>query len=223
MTIQNVAGVRIANIEIDPLRPTVFKLGDALEGCVDFRATVAHRAFVNCVIEDPLSGDYEIGEYRYDSGLNTLTRVSVTSSSNSGAAISPSKNAVIYQGTALAYIYARRLDVSADGYAAGAGDAKTQGTSKTTAVTINKLCGAITTHAASLTTSALFTVNNTTVAATDVVLLSIAKGAQTAGAYYVWVEGVEAGKFVIGVENVSGGALGEAIPINFAVIKAVAA
>lgn len=38
-----------------------------------------------------------------------------------------------------------------------------------------------------------------------------------------WVEGIAAGSFKIVVENRSGGALGEALVFNFAMVKAVAA
>lgn len=217
-----IAGARIANIEIDPLRPTVFKLGGVYEGCVAFATVVGHHESVNCVIEDPQSGDWEKGSYIYDASLNTLTRHSVSGSSNSGNPISVSLDAVIYEGTALAYIYARRVDVSMAGYAAGAGDAVAQSTSKSTAVTIDAPCGQITTHAAQLAdaTTALFTVNNSYVTATDVVLVTLASG-NTAGGYNLWVDAVANGSFVVALRNISGGNLSEAAQINFALIDAV--
>ncbi len=110
------------------------------------------------------------------------------------------------------------------GYATGAGGTVTQATSKTTGVTINKVCGKITTHNASLSdySGANFTVTNSTVAATDTVVLSIgADEGVSARSYVLQVESVSSGSFNIVVWNFSGGALGEAIPINFAVIKAV--
>ena len=110
------------------------------------------------------------------------------------------------------------------GYATGAGGAVTQETSKATGVTLSKICGAITTHAAALAAAAevSFTVTNTLVAATDVVVVCIKSGA-TAEAYFVMVDAVAAGSFRISLGNVSAGTLSEAIVINFAVIKAVAA
>jgi hypothetical protein len=109
------------------------------------------------------------------------------------------------------------------GYASGAGNAVTQATSKGTAVTINKPCGQITTNAASLAAGALiaFTVNNSLVAPTDTVKISLAGGNATAGSYRHWVEGVSAGSFKVVVENRSGSALAEALLFNFALLKAV--
>jgi len=114
--------------------------------------------------------------------------------------------------------------VNGSGYATGAGGAVTQATSKSTGVTLNKVCGQITTNNASLAAGAevSFTVTNSAIAATDVVVVSIASGG-TASAYAAVVTAVAAGSFVITLTNLSGGALGEALVINFAVVKAVAA
>lgn len=110
------------------------------------------------------------------------------------------------------------------GYATGAGGAVTQETSKATGVTLSKICGTITTHNAELAddTTVAFVVTNTLVAATDVVVLSQKSGG-TAGDYNIDVDKVAAGQFTINIKNTSGGALSEALVINFAVIKAVAA
>jgi hypothetical protein len=110
------------------------------------------------------------------------------------------------------------------GYAAGSGGAVTQETSKATGVALSKICGAITTHNAQLAAAAevSFTVTNTLVAATDVVVACIKSGG-TAGAYTVTVDAVAAGSFRVSIGNVSAGNLSEALVINFAVIKAVAA
>jgi hypothetical protein len=111
------------------------------------------------------------------------------------------------------------------GYATGAGGTVTQATSKSTGVTLNKVSGQVTTHNASLAAAAVvaFTVTNSAVAATDTINLNLASGNATAGTYRYWVEGVAAGSFKIVIENRSGGALGEALVFNFAVVKAVAA
>lgn len=110
------------------------------------------------------------------------------------------------------------------GYATGAGGAVTQATNKSTAVTLSKICGAITLNNAALAAAAeaTFTVTNTAVAATDVVL-ACHGSAGTSGAYNVNVSNITAGTFDITVSNLSAGSLSEAIVINFAVIKAVAA
>lgn len=109
----------------------------------------------------------------------------------------------------------------------GPGGAVTQATDRTTGVTLNKLCGAITTNNASLAAEAAaeFTVTNSAVAATDVVILS-QKSGSNGGNTDVLVSAVAAGSFNIKVanNNASGGtAETGAIIVNFAVIKAVAA
>ncbi len=100
------------------------------------------------------------------------------------------------------------------------GGAVTQATSKATGVTLNRRAGSITMHNAALAAAAEvgFTVTNSEVAASDVVVASIASGA-TAASYTVTVDAVAAGSFAVTVGNHSAGSLGEAIVINFAVIK----
>jgi hypothetical protein len=110
------------------------------------------------------------------------------------------------------------------GYATGAGGAVTQITSASTGVTLSKPCGQITTVA--LTTAAAaeeaFTVTNTLVAATDVVVLSTTYAG--AGTPIVYCKKVAAGSFDIGITNVhAANAMDAVIVINFAVFKAVAA
>ena len=109
------------------------------------------------------------------------------------------------------------------GYTTGSGGTITQATNKTTAVTLNKINGEIVMNGAALAddATAAFTLTNSTIAATDVVIVNVAS-VGTAGAYQVTVGAVAAGSCSISVLNVSGGALSEAIKLNFAVIKAVA-
>lgn len=110
------------------------------------------------------------------------------------------------------------------GYATG-GAAVTQLTNRTTGVTINALCGAITTHNASLAAGAeaAFAVTNSHVAAGDVVAVCAASG-QTAGTSIPVVTAVAAGSFTITLTNLHA-ATADTGPmvINFAVVKAVAA
>jgi hypothetical protein len=106
------------------------------------------------------------------------------------------------------------------GYGTGAGGAVTQGTSRTTGVTINKTSGAITLFsAAGSATAASFTVTNSTVAATDVIILNQKSGTDL---YDLKVTAVAAGSFNI-TFNTTGGTTTEQPVFNFAVIKAVAA
>ena len=109
------------------------------------------------------------------------------------------------------------------GYTTGSGGTITQATNKTTAVTLNKINGEIVMNGAALAddATAAFTLTNSTIAATDVVIVNVAS-VGTAGAYQVTVGAIAAGSCSISVLNVSGGALSEAIKLNFAVIKAVA-
>lgn len=109
------------------------------------------------------------------------------------------------------------------GYPTGTGGAVTQATSKSTGVTLNKVCGQITMNNATLNrvTSVTFTLTNSFIAATDVVIVNIASGA-TAGAYTITVEVVAAGSCNISLHNLlTGTDLSEAVVLNFAVIKAV--
>ena len=110
------------------------------------------------------------------------------------------------------------------GYTTGAGGAVTQLTSKSTGVTLNKLCGAITTHNAALAAAAevSFTVTNNTVSANDVPVVAIKSGA-VAGTYLIDVTAVADGSFRITISNVSTGSLSQSLILNFAVIKAVSA
>jgi hypothetical protein len=103
------------------------------------------------------------------------------------------------------------------------GGAVTQATSKATGVTLNQAAGQITTDDAALAAGAevTFTVTNDKVAATDVVVACIASGG-TSGSYTLVCGAVAAGSFDLTLGNVSVGSLGEAVVINYAVIKAAA-
>ena len=69
----------------------------------------------------------------------------------------------------------------------------------------------------------VFTVTNTLVAATDVIVVNIASGATTNDDYVVGVGAVAAGSYDIYVGNVSAGALTDALVLNVAVIKGASA
>ena len=111
------------------------------------------------------------------------------------------------------------------GYATGAGSTVTQATNRTTGVTIDALCGQITTNNASLAAEATakFTVTNSKVAIGDVVIVNQQSGSNGGGTL-VNVTTVAAGSFEIAVHNgnvAAGTAETGAIILNFAVIKAV--
>ena len=110
------------------------------------------------------------------------------------------------------------------GYITGEGGAVTQATSKSTGVTLNTKCGQITMHNADLAadTTVSFTLTNSTIAATDLLVLNHVSGG-TAGSYLLNAQAA-AGSASINVRNITGSTLtGEAIVIGFAVIKAVIA
>lgn len=106
------------------------------------------------------------------------------------------------------------------GYAVTSGGSVTQATSKSTAVTLNKICGRITMSNAALTAGSevAFTVNNNLVAATDVIIVNV-QSVGTANAYLVSVGAVSSNSFSITVSNASAGSLSQAVVLNFFVLK----
>ena len=106
------------------------------------------------------------------------------------------------------------------GYSAAAQGTVTQATSKSTGVTLNKSSGRITMNAASLAsnTAISFTVSNSLVSANDTIVLNISGGTATAATYNAWVDTLTTGSFIVTIRNISGGALAEAVIINFAII-----
>ena len=113
------------------------------------------------------------------------------------------------------------LNTDKAGYVAGEGGAETQATSKSTGVTLSKKCGQITMNAAALAadTTVTFTLTNTEIVATDIIVLNHVSGG-TAGSYLLNAQ-AGSGSASINVRNITGGALSEAIVIGFAIIKAV--
>jgi len=105
------------------------------------------------------------------------------------------------------------------GYSTAAQGAVTQATDKTTAVILNKSAGRITMNAASLAgnTAVSFTLTNNLISANDVIIVCISAGA-TAAAYTTYVSSMTTGSAVITLRNLTGGALLEAVVINYAII-----
>lgn len=108
------------------------------------------------------------------------------------------------------------------GYGKRSGGAVTQITSRATGVTLNTLCGQITTDATSLAAAAeaTFIVTNSRVKSTDVVIVC-AKGGQSANTSIVAVSAVADGSFSVTITNLGSGADTGAMIINFAIIKSV--
>jgi hypothetical protein len=143
-----------------------------------------------------------------------LTPTSVASSGTiSGTAITGSSLAVTGVVTSSGA-------TSGIGYATGAGGAVTQITSRTTGVTNNKACGAITMFsAAGSATWATFTVTDSAVAATDTIIANEKSGTNL---YMLAVTAVGAGTFNLSFAT-TGGTATDAPVINYCVIKGVAA
>ena len=117
---------------------------------------------------------------------------------------------------------ASQFEVSA-GKAIGytTGGAVTQLTNKSTGVTLNQPCGQITTDdALNGGAEVTFTVTNSAVAATDVVMVCVQSGAST-GTYVASVSAVAAGSFDVTLSNL-GSTAAEALVLNYAVMKASA-
>ena len=105
------------------------------------------------------------------------------------------------------------------GYSAAAQGTVTQATDKSTGVTLNKSAGRITMNAASLAgnTAVSFTLTNSLISANDTIIVCISGGG-TAAAYTVYVSSMTTGSAVITLRNLTGGALLEAVIVNYAII-----
>lgn len=105
------------------------------------------------------------------------------------------------------------------GYASGAQGTVTQATDKSTGVTLNKSAGRITMNAASLAanTAVSFTLTNSLISTNDAIIINVSGGG-TAAAYTTYVSSMTAGSAVITLRNMTGGALAEAVILNFAII-----
>jgi hypothetical protein len=102
------------------------------------------------------------------------------------------------------------------GFGTGAGGTVTQLTSRTTPVSLNTMSGAITLFsAAGSATAASFTVNNTSVAAADTIIVNQKSGTDK---YVVLVTAVAANSFEITFYT-TGGTTVEQPVFNFSVIK----
>jgi len=108
------------------------------------------------------------------------------------------------------------------GYSTGGGGTATQTVSRTSPVSVSKTSGAITLVAATTTANQVstFTVTNTLVAITDVVIVSMKSAS---GIYFPAVTSTFAGSFNISVFTPTAVGSAESPVINFAIIKAVTA
>ena len=109
------------------------------------------------------------------------------------------------------------------GYATGAGGTFTQLTSKSEPVTLNTVTGQITMNNASLAaaTTVNFVMNNSAIAATDVLIINQSSTANAGG--YCFNAICNAGNAQISVRNVMASSASDAVVLRYALIKAVSA
>lgn len=112
------------------------------------------------------------------------------------------------------------------GYPTGTGGAVTQATSRTTGVTLNKICGQITLFGPTTISghgSQEFTLTNSFISANDIVVVCIKSGI-TSAQYTVGVTAVNSGSCKISLQNVNNSVTPSDTPVlSFAVIKAAIA
>jgi hypothetical protein len=167
------------------------------------------------ILADGTSTNIDINITPKGTGEVNITKVDIDGGAIDGTTVGATTAATVRGTTVTA--------TTSLGYGAGAGGSVTQDTSKSTAVALNKTCGRIVMNGAALNrgTAATFTLNNSFIASTDVVVVNIAAGA-TANIYTAMVTAVADGSCSIQLYNHSSGTdLSEAVELNFAVIKGV--
>ena len=179
-------------------------------------------------VADGGTGASDAAGARTNLGLGTIA----TQNSNNVSITGGSISGVTFTGSfsGITSITAQALKATQElGYAAGAGGAITQLTSRTTGVTLNQICGEITLFAGSLAGHEAdeFTLTNSEIGADDVVIVNIKSGAVagTRKYYTVTVTSVSAGSCTISIGNNDNGTLPAAgtdtLVLSFAVIKGV--
>ena len=108
------------------------------------------------------------------------------------------------------------------GYAAGAQGTVTQGTSKSTGVTLNKSAGRITMNNAALAGGAAvsFILTNSLISINDTIIVCVSSNTtgSALGAYTTYVSYLAVGSALITLRNLSGTSYSEAVIINYAII-----
>ena len=172
----------------------------SVNGVADVAVFTGFGQFVTGFVE--VSGVANITGNIRGANFNTTGIVTATGNILSGAGIRSS-------GT-----------IAGIGYSTGGGNTVIQGTNRSTGVTINAVSGEITLYSvAGNATYTTFTVTNSAVVNTDVIIVNQRSGADK---YEAFVSNVATGSFAITVSDATGTTT-EAPVLNFAVIKAVTA
>lgn len=181
-------------------------------------------------VADGGTGASTAADARTNLGLGTIATQAANNVSITGGAISGVTFSGSFSGMTLVEAQTLRATQSL-GYGTGAGGTVTQGTSRTTGVTLNTITGEIVLFAGSIAGHEAdeFTLTNSTIAANDVVVACIKNGAAAATRkyYQTHVVAVAAGSCVISVGNIDNATIPstgtESPVIQFAVIKSVVA
>jgi hypothetical protein len=168
---------------------------------------------------------------RTNLGLGSIATQDSDAVSITGGSISGVTMTGTFTGVTLIEVDTLQVSTSFGYAGTGTGGTITQLTSRTTGVTLNKICGDITLVSASVSglSSERFTLTNSTIGATDIVQVCLVGGAvagtgPTTSAYDVGVLRVAAGACDIVVHNTNNSAsTTEPLVIRFMVIKGVTA
>ena len=175
----------------------------------------------NDLLADGTDTDIDIDLIPKGTGEVNISKVDIDGGAIDGTSIGAASVSTVRGSTVLA--------TQGAGYATGAGGTVTQLTSRTTGVTLNQACGEITLFAGSLAGHEAdeFTLTNSEIAATDVVVVNIKSGAAagTRKYYTVAVTSVSAGSCTISIGNNDNGTVPatgtDTLVLSFAVIKGV--
>lgn len=172
-------------------------------------------------VADGGTGASDASGARTNLGLGTIATQNANNVNITGGAVSNVTFSGSFSGMTLVQA-TNMLSTGSTGFAtsAGAGGTVTQTTDKTTGVTLNKPTGQITLAAGSIgnDTRVSFTLTNSFIAATDIIIVNIASAA-TADTYDVTVTAVAAGSCRIQIHNLTNAGIDEQLVLNFAVIK----
>lgn len=202
-------------------------------GWVEHSSTASVASQTTVKVAANVTADYTQGRrIRLTGGSATIYGDIVSASFTAQTTITLTKDSGSLSASmsivAVAAVYDKNtgISVAGIGYGVGSGGSVTQITSKSTTVTLNKICGQITMHGAALAAGAIvsFTLNNTTITSLDLLALNhYGHGAQggTPGAYTLnSCADVVNGSATITVRNNTAGSLSEALIIGYAVIRA---